>query len=180
MTGEHIRRLVGGVFGLVFVEVNAGALPSPVGGLLRALTGAVFLGLVVTLRRGGRPTGSGGARFGRGYWLVVALEAVAAVAGIVVINGVLHARQAVVGWIAFVVGVHFFGLAAVWRRPQLHRLAAAMTACGAAGLALAGCGAPAQAVATTAGVAPGALLLGSVFAGLRREGEAAGRAETAG
>ncbi|MDF3291855.1 hypothetical protein [Streptomyces silvisoli] len=40
-----------------------------------------------------------------------------------------------------------------------------MTACGATGLALAGYGASAADIATTAGVVPGALLLGSVWWG---------------
>ena len=166
MTTEQTARLTGGAFGLVFVEVNAGVLPSPVGIASRVAAVAAFLSLFVVLRRG-RPCVPGSVRFGRGYWLVLGLEAVVGGAGIVVINAVLHAHQATVAWIVLVVGAHFFGLAAVWRRPQLHWLAAAMTACGAVGLALAGYGAPAAAVATTAGVVPGAMLLGSVWWGSR-------------
>ncbi|MCQ4040548.1 hypothetical protein ACFOSC_21560 [Streptantibioticus rubrisoli] len=155
MTREQITRLIGGAFGLVFVEVDAGALPSPASVALRVLAVAAFLGLAVALRRA-RPAGSSGAgRFGREYWLVVALEVVAGVAGIVVIKAALHAPQATVAWISFVVGLHFLGLAVVWRRPRLHWLAAGLTACGAAGLALAGCGCPAAAIAATAGVVPG-------------------------
>jgi hypothetical protein len=163
VTREQIPRLIGGAFGLVFVEVNAGALPLPVSVALRVLAVAAFLGLAVALRRA-RPAGSSGTeRFGRRYWFVVTLEAVAGVAGIAVVKAVLHAPQAAVAWISFVVGLHFFGLAVVWRRSRLHWLAAGLTACGAAGLALAGCGCPEAAIATTAGVVPGALLLGSVW-----------------
>ncbi|MEU9796239.1 hypothetical protein AB0E27_37700 [Streptomyces sparsogenes] len=72
--------------------------------------------------------------------------------------------MATVPWIALVVGLHFFGLAAVWRLAALAWLGAAMSACGAAGLALAACGSSAAAIAAVAGVAPGALLLGSASA----------------
>ncbi|MFE2928998.1 hypothetical protein, partial [Streptomyces goshikiensis] len=101
--------------------------------------------------------------FGRRYRYVVAAEALVGVAGLVVINTVLHTPRATVGWIALVVGVHFFGLAAVWRMPALHRLGAGLSGCGAAGLALAAAGAPQAVVAAVAGVLPGALLLGSAW-----------------
>lgn len=104
--------------------------------------------------------------FGRGYVLVVAAEVAAALVGVLVINLVLHVPQATVAWISLVVGLHFFGLAVVWRMPGLRLLAAAM-ACGAAGLVLAACGASLAVIAPVAGIAPGALLFGSVAWSLR-------------
>ncbi|WP_328960924.1 hypothetical protein [Streptomyces virginiae] len=74
----------------------------------------------------------------------------------------LHVPQATVAWISLVVGLHFFGLAVVWRMPALRLPATAMAACGAAGLVLAACGASLAVIAAVAGIAPGALLLGSV------------------
>ncbi len=71
----------------------------------------------------------------------------------------LHASYAAVGWISVVVGLHFAGLALVWRQPSYNRLGAAITACGAAGLTAAAVGAPAVAIAVVAGVVPGVLLL---------------------
>ncbi|MDX3539151.1 hypothetical protein PV721_33485 [Streptomyces sp. MB09-01] len=83
-------------------------------------------------------------------------------AGPFVINRLLHAPQATVGWIARVVGLQFFGLAAAWRRPSLRLPAGAMSACGAACPVPAACGCSAAVVAAVAGIAPAALLLGSV------------------
>ncbi|WP_177181606.1 hypothetical protein [Streptomyces sp. TLI_105] len=166
MTKDQTGRLIGGAFGLVFIQANAGTLPTAVATPLRLLALAAFLGLVLFgRRRRAVPAAAAGAGtgFGRRYWYVVAAEVLGLAAGLLVISRVLHAPQAAVGWIAFVVGVHFFGLAVAWRRPALHVLAAALTACGAAGLVLAALDAPVVAVRVTAGVLPGALLLASVW-----------------
>ncbi|WP_234025036.1 MULTISPECIES: hypothetical protein [unclassified Streptomyces] len=171
MTRDHVAGLIGGAFGAVFIEVNAGSLPPGIGIPLRVLAIAAVLGLLVVRRRGTAVApGDGPAPnvgFGRRYWWVVAAEGAALLAGLVVINSVLHAPGATVGWIAFVVGVHFFGLAAVWHRPSLRMLGGAMAVCGLAGLILAGCGAPTAAIATTSGIAPGVLLLASVWWSVR-------------
>ncbi|ARF82566.1 hypothetical protein B6264_02045 [Kitasatospora aureofaciens] len=167
MNRDQLGRLIGSGFGLVFIEANAGALPTAVAVLLRVVGVAAFLALVLLGRR--RPqvaeSGSepGGASFGSRYWLVVMAEVVAIVAGLAVINKVLHTPEATAGWIALVVGVHFFGIAVAWRRPAMHALGAGLAACGALGLVLAFCGAAAAVVALVAGIAPGAMLLGSVW-----------------
>ena len=57
-----------------------------------------------------------GRRFGQGYWLVVAVEVVAIAVGLALFNGPLHTPRAAVAWISFVVGAHFFGLAAIWKQ----------------------------------------------------------------
>ncbi|GAA2812645.1 hypothetical protein GCM10010505_43420 [Kitasatospora aburaviensis] len=163
---NQVARLIGAIFGLVFVLANAAALPSAVGIPLRALAVLAFLWLFIALRRD-RPaavaTGPAtAATFGRGYRVVVAAEVVAGLGGLIVLNPVLHLPRASVGWIAAVVGLHFFGLAVVWRMPSVHVLAALLTACGAAGLVLAWADAPAAAIASISGIVPGALLLGAV------------------
>lgn len=163
--------LIGAIFGLVFVLANAGALPSAAAILLRVLAILAFLRLFSVMRRN-RPAATGApeaveSSFGRGYRLVVAAEVVAGAGGLFVLSRVLYAPQAAVGWIALVVGVHFFGLAAVWRRPALNALAAAMSLCGAAGLVLAWADAPVAVIRAVAGIAPGALLLGSVWWSVR-------------
>ncbi|MFG2710797.1 hypothetical protein ACGFX2_09525 [Streptomyces goshikiensis] len=171
MTKERTGRIIGASFGLAFIQVNAGALPVAAGIALRVLAAAAFVGLLVALRRTPAPAprpdavaaAAPAVHFGRGYRYVVAAEAAVGVAGIVVINNLLHAPRATVGWIALVVGLHFFGLAVVWRMPALHRLGAGLSACGAAGLVLAAAGAPQAALAAVAGVLPGALLLGSAW-----------------
>ncbi|ROQ35084.1 hypothetical protein EDD98_4138 [Streptomyces sp. PanSC19] len=177
MTKDQTGRLIGAAFGLVFVQANASALPTAVATPLRLLAIAAFLGVVVFGRRRGRAVPAAGTAvapgagvgFGRRYWYVVAAEVLGLAAGLLVISRVLHVPQAAVGWIAFVVGVHFFGLAVAWRRPALHVLAAGLTACGAAGLVLAALDAPVTAVRVTAGVLPGVLLLASVWRSGRRD-----------
>ncbi|MFI8966815.1 hypothetical protein ACIGO8_32430 [Streptomyces sp. NPDC053493] len=187
MQKDQVRRLVGAGFGLVFVEANAGGLPTAVAAPLRLAAVAAFVAVVVLGRRfsagghaiastpatadgtggdvGGGPGGGERAAtvFGRRYWAVVAAEVLGLAAGLVVLNRVLHAPQATVGWIAFVVGVHFFGLATVWHAPALRPLGASITACGVAGLALAAAGASTALIGAVAGVLPGALLLASVW-----------------
>lgn len=167
MTSNQTGQLIGAIFGLVFVLVNAGALPSAAGIPLRVLAIAAFIGLIIALRRVRMPQAAAGSTaprtFGRGYRRVVAAEVFAGLVGIFVINGLLHAPSATVAWIALVVGLHFFGLAAVWHAASLRWLAAGMSACGAVGLILAACGSSLAVIAAVAGITPGALLLGSVW-----------------
>ncbi|MFF2041467.1 hypothetical protein ACFVVX_13625 [Kitasatospora sp. NPDC058170] len=174
MTSNQTGRLIGAVFGLVFVLANAGTLPPAAGIPLRVLAIASFLWLFIALRRSrtpqAAPVGGPAPRlFGRGYRLVVAAEVTVGLAGILVLNDLLHAPRATAAWITLVVGVHFFGLAVVWRMASLRLLAAAMSACGAAGLVLAACGCSVASIAVVAGIAPGALLLGSVWWSVRAE-----------
>jgi hypothetical protein len=167
MTPERLGSLVGAVFGLVFVVVNAGTLPTVIGTVLRALAVVAFLVVLDALRRprrarrtvasaGGRPGGGG---FGTGYWLVVAAELVSIAVGVRVLGGPLDTPDARVAWVAFVVGVHFVALAVVWAESVFHWLGGSMAACGVLGLTLAFAGAPHAAVESIGGVLPGALLL---------------------
>ncbi|MEW1914686.1 hypothetical protein AB0442_41015 [Kitasatospora sp. NPDC085895] len=164
MHTNQTGRLIGAVFGLVFVLANAGALPTAAAIPLRVLAILVFLRLFTAMRRAGATADGTTTRltFGRGYRLVVGAEVVVGLGGLFVLARVLHVPQAAIGWIALVVGLHFFGLAVVWRMPSVHVMAAGLTACGAAGLALARADAPHAAVATVAGIAPGVLLLSAV------------------
>ncbi|MET9688938.1 hypothetical protein ABZY81_10715 [Streptomyces sp. NPDC006514] len=172
MTSNQTGRLIGAIFGLVFVLANAGALPTAAAVPVCVLGIASFIWLFVALRRVRTPPAGGGGgaaprRFGRSFFLVVAAEIAVALAGFLVVNLVFHAPQAAVPWLSLVVGLHFFGLAAIWHMPSLRLLAASMAACGAAGLVLAACGASPAVIATASGIAPGALLLGSVWWSLR-------------
>jgi len=180
VSGDRSGPLVGAVFGLVFVLVNVGALPSPLAALLQGIAFAFFVAIVLTLRRrSGRPAAqvrASGRAFGRRYWIVVAGEVSAIVLGLIVLAGPLATPQVAVAWIALVVGVHFFALATVWQQPLMHVLGAAMAACGAAGLVLATTGASDAATAATAGVVPGALLLVSSLYGGTSDRRGAGRA----
>ncbi|MER7753923.1 hypothetical protein [Kitasatospora sp. NPDC097643] len=166
MTRGRKSSIIGGAFGLAFVAMNAGAI-APLAVPLRLLAVAAFVGLFFTPVREVDSTevadGAGGTLFGRRYWLVVAAEAAGAVGGILALKWVFDAPELTVAWIALVVGLHFFALGAVWRQASLHVLAAAMSVCGAAGLILGAVGVGTPVVAAVAGIAPGVLLLASVW-----------------
>jgi hypothetical protein len=169
LPGQRLGSLIGGIFGLIYVEVNAGSLPQPWGMALRVAAGVVFAGLIVllALARGAHTPADPGARsgFGRGYWLVVAGEIAAIPAGAALLNGPAGLPHAVVGWVSVVVGVHFMVLAVIWRLRLFRLLGAAITLCGVAGMSAAIIGAPAAVIATVAGVLPGVLLLAAGYAG---------------
>ncbi|MGH3392742.1 MAG: hypothetical protein ACRDOO_28070 [Actinomadura sp.] len=177
MTPDRLGIVIGAAFGLVYVEVNARAIPSPGGALVQALGAIAFVGLLVALHRT-RVTRPGGGmsrpRFGRGYLLVVVAEVAAIPAGSAVLNGPLDLPQAVLPWVSIVVGAHFLGLAKVWHEASLGRLGAGIAALGAVGVGLAAAGAAQVAIASTAGVGPGVLLLMGSWWAVARQSQAAG------
>ncbi|GAA0953069.1 hypothetical protein [Actinocorallia libanotica] len=163
MSPDRLGLLIGAAFGLVWVEVNAGAAPSPVDLVLRVIGALAFAGILAALLRAGGPRPDGGAGrpgFGRGYWLVVAAEAVAFVGGNALLNGPLDLPDGVLAWIAVVVGVHFVALAKVWREPSIGWVGGGVALLGLIGLGMAVAGAPQEGIALTAGVGTGAVLLG--------------------
>jgi len=173
MTPNRLGLVIGAGFGLVYVVVNAGALASPIGPALRVLGVVAFVGVLLALGRAGRAgpvDGAAGGGFGRGYRLVVAAEVVAVAAGNLLLNGPLDLPQGVLPWISFVVGVHFLGLAKVWDEPSLAWLGGGIAVLGALGLGLATAGASEAAVASIAGIGPGALLLAGSMWGAGHEG----------
>ncbi|MFC4145182.1 hypothetical protein ACFO0M_02835 [Micromonospora mangrovi] len=181
-SGLVVGSLVAISFGTVFVLVNSGGLADPWRLLVRTLgvlVAAALLGaLVLVARRAPAVAAQPATGFmDRRYWLVVAAEAVALFGGLAVVNNVLHRPSVAVAWVAFVVGVHFFGLGRVWRMSRFHRLGAAMTALGLAGFLTDALGGGAAAVALVAGVGSGVALFVTVALALReavRAGAAAG------
>lgn len=163
LPGQRLGSAIGAVFGVIYVEVNAGALPPAISGVVR-IVGVVLFAAVAALLvvgRHGSLSAEGPRRqgFGRGYWVVVVVEVAAIVVGARVLSGPAGLPDGVVAWISVVVGVHFVALAAVWRLPFYRILGAAIALCGVAGLVAAGAGASNAVVAGTGGVIPGALLL---------------------
>ena len=171
MSAQLLGSGIGAIFGLVYVLVNAGPLPSAVGIPLQALAAAAFVVVLIAVARaddhGGRPPNAGSRR---GYWIVVAAEVAALAAGLAALNGPLDAPAAGVAWVSFVAGVHFVALGAVFRESLFHWLGGAIGACGLAGLALAAAGAGTQSLAVVSGVVPGAVLLASGWWGARQAG----------
>lgn len=167
--GQRLGSLIGGIFGLIYVEVNAGSLPGPWGTALRIAAGVAVAGLaaLLALARGPRaPVRQGvGGGFGGSYWLVVAAEVAAIPAGAALLNGPAGLPRAVVAWVSVVVGVHFLVLARIWRLPLFRLLGAGVALCGAAGLAAATAGAAPAVIAGIGGVLPGVLLLTASYRG---------------
>jgi hypothetical protein len=162
VTPEKLGSAIGAVFGLIFVLMNTGSLPTGPAVLLRVLGVLAFVGVLVAARRPGASTAvtSAGSGFTRGYWVVVAGEVLAIAAGLAALHGPLQAPQAAVAWISLVVGAHFIALAFVWRQRLFHGLGGAMALCGALGLFLAVTGASNAVIDVIGGVTPGAVLLG--------------------
>ncbi|HEU0101413.1 MAG TPA: hypothetical protein VFR07_03765 [Mycobacteriales bacterium] len=169
MSPEKLGSLIGAGFGLVFVLVNSGSLPTTVAVAVRVLAVAAFLVVLVAVRRptpaGGSDTPTGG--FGRPYWLVVAGEVLLIWVGLALLNAPLDTPDAAVAWISCVVGAHFLALAVVWRNRLFHWLGGAMLACGLVGLVLAARGADVGAIKLVSGILPGAILLGFALWGSR-------------
>jgi len=168
MRGQRVGSTIAAVFGLIFVLVNTGALLPAAAWILRVLAIIAFAAILLVVFRIGRGTPAedkpdGTARasspFGRSYWLIVAVEVVALFGGVRLLTGPLGHPQGGVAWVSFVVGVHFFALAAVFRAPYFNWLAAAVTLCGSIGLILVFAGAAQVWVDLLGGVIPGALLL---------------------
>ena len=154
-------------FGTVFVLVNSGGVHAPwplairvIGLVVAAL---LVVGLVLVVRRGSAVTPAAASGFvDHRYWLIVALEAGALFGGLAVINGVLHGKAVSVAWVALVVGVHFFGLARIWRMPLYYWLGAAMAILSLAGFLIYALGGSAAIVGLVAGVGSGMALYAAV------------------
>jgi hypothetical protein len=96
MWRASVGSVVGAVFGLVYIMVNAGTLPSVVGIPVRVLGVLAFLVVLVAVFRA-RPAADDDSHayggFGRGYWMIVAVEVVMIATGVAVLGGPLHAPQ---------------------------------------------------------------------------------------
>lgn len=151
------------VFGLVFIEASSGQLQRDWQVVVRPVGVLVAAALIIAIARARRSAGSeqaaaGQLAFSRGYWVIVAIEVAALLAGLIVINAVLGIHELSVSWIALVVGVHFFGLGRIWDTGWLHLLGAVVAVLGAAGFVLHAAGAPNMVVALVSGVSSGAAL----------------------
>lgn len=168
MTVGHI---VGGGFGMAFIIANSTPMPTVLRGVFIAAAVAVLMLTVFVFGRAvangsvTRPDGSDES-FNRPYWILVAFEAVALIGGMALINQ--WRPSAIVGWIAFVVGLHFFGLARLWKSgsTEINLIAIALTILGAAGLVIAFTADSLAAVGLVSGVGSGVVLLASSLTGV--------------
>ena len=120
MSSTTMARTIGAAFGLVFVLVNSGDVDTPWSWVLRALGVVAFVGVIV--RAWGRAGVSIQPRPAalRVYWVSVALEAVALVAGSRLLDAQGRAAYGV-AWVAFVVGFHFLPSRGPSGRPPFFR-----------------------------------------------------------
>ena len=145
--GAEIGSLIGAAFGLILLIVNSTGF-STLGRTLVLIAGvAGFVGIVFLAMRGrGRMKQALSAAekgpnedmppranpFGRSYWIIVAVEALALFGGARLLIGFGHPELGV-AWMAVVVGTHFFALGYVFKLDRFHVLAGIVTLCGIAG-----------------------------------------------
>ncbi|MEU4361784.1 hypothetical protein [Promicromonospora sp. NPDC023987] len=172
--GREIGAQIAGAFGLVFVWINSTALPLAVRVPLLVAAGialaAILLLSVRSYRQQADREGSAragtdqstarasGSPFGRKYWLVVGIEAIALFGGSQIIIGLGYPELGI-AWVAFVVGTHFFPLARIFRLARFHVLGAIITAFGIAGFTIRAFG-HVEPIAVVSGVLSGLALLG--------------------
>ncbi|MEP6561989.1 MAG: hypothetical protein ABJD68_13065 [Nakamurella sp.] len=170
MRGQKVGSTIAAVFGVIFVLLNTGELPSVIGWTLRAIALIAFASVLFAVLRADRKSPAsvrdaagaatqGASPFGWAYWLVVVAEVVALFGGVRLLTGPLGQPNGGVAWVSFVVGVHFFALAALFHAPFFNWLGAAVTMCGVVGLILVFAGAGQAWVEGIGGIVPGALLL---------------------
>jgi len=166
--GQRLGSLIGGIFGLIYIEANVGSLPHLWATALQIAAAVVFAGLValLVLARGPHAAAGPGAQggFGSRYWLVVAGEVAAIPAGAAVL-GPAGLGHAVVAWVSVVVGAHFVVLAAIWRLQLFRRIGVAIALCGVVGLVAAAVSAPAAMIAGVGALLPGMVLLAAGYSG---------------
>ena len=168
ITPTYIGHVIGASFGLVFVLVNSAPLLPALRIVACILAVAVFVIVVVGFITAPRTTTPGETDdavvgfIGR-YWIIIGVETVLLFGGLAIVR--LIEPAAALGWIALVVGVHFFPLSQLWApgRAQIMAIAIAMTALGTIGLVLAIVTQNADAVAVVSGVGSGIVLLGAAF-----------------
>jgi hypothetical protein len=142
-----------------------------IGGVIVAL--ALFAGnnrLRRATASSGEPApGSARPALGRTYWIVVAIEVAALLGGLAVINAAIGVHSVNVPWIAFVVGVHFFGLAPLWNARVFYAVLGVVVAMlGVAGFALHAAGASEVTVQVVSGIGSGVALFLAVAQRLAR------------
>jgi hypothetical protein len=136
MPSVPIGSIIGAIGGLVFVLVNAGAIPGTVYWEVAAVAAFLAIAYFVVLRgpRVHQPAPSRSAL--RTYGICVAAMVVAIPLGASLITNVLDKPDAVPIWVVFVVGVHFLPFARAFHLPVFRWLAVALMLVAALGTTL--------------------------------------------
>ena len=159
MPRDATAGLAGAIFGLVFVLVNAGDLPSPSDVVVRVIGVVAFVAVALLLRAGvGTPLPDAGPRALRIYAAAVVAELVALFGGTLLLRDTGH-EELGLPWVVIVVGVHFVPLGWAFGARFFHVLAGILVVLGVTGGVLALAGAAPAAVSFVSGVGAGATLL---------------------
>jgi hypothetical protein len=159
MSRDATAGLAGAIFGLAFILVNAGDLPTPFDLVVRVIGAVAFVAVAVLLRgSGGVPLPEAGPRALHIYAVAVAAEVVALFGGTLLLRRTGH-EELSLPWVVIVVGVHFVPLGWAFHARFFHVLAGILVGLGVTGGALAIAGADPAAVSFVSGVCAGATLL---------------------
>ncbi|MBG6215045.1 MULTISPECIES: hypothetical protein [unclassified Cryobacterium] len=173
ITPTYIGHVIGSSFGLVFVLVNSAPFALGLRIVACVLAVVVFIVIIAAFirttrltRRRGRAqneTDHAVVGFTGRYWIIIGVEVIMLFGGLAIVRQVEPA--AALGWIALVVGVHFFPLSRLWApgRAQIVAIAIAMTVLGIVGLVLAFTTHNADTVTVVSGVGSGIVLLGTAL-----------------
>jgi len=117
---------IGAIAGLVFVLINAGAVPASL--IWRIVAAVVFAAIIwFIVLRGPEVSQVSPSRAAlRTYGIAVAAMVVAIPVGAVIISNVLDRPNAVLVWVVFVVGAHFLPFAHAFGLPIFRWLSASM------------------------------------------------------
>jgi len=160
MSRDASAGLVGGVFGLVFVLVNAGDLPAPLDLAVRVVGVMALVAVVGLLLRsgGGTPLPEAGPRAWKVYRIAVGVEIVALFGGASLLSRTGH-EELGLPWVVVVVGVHFIPLGWAFGARFFVTLGWILVALGVLGAILALAGAERPVVSFVSGVGAGLVLL---------------------
>jgi hypothetical protein len=165
LSGRRLGALIGAIAGLVFILINAGALPGWWAWAARGVGIAAFLAVLWLsvlkrdIEQADLPSPS--ASSWRVYWAMVAFEVVLLPVGVKVLAGLGHAELSV-PWVALIVGVHFLPFARAFGAPVFRVLGLVLIALAAVGGGLAVLVGQ-DAGTVTAGIGSGIALLGFAF-----------------
>lgn len=136
MRSRPIGSLVGAIGGLVFVLVNAGAIPGSVWWRIAAVASFLAIAYVVVLRGPLVERAQPSRAALRIYGISVAAMVVAIPLGASIITNVLDAPDTVLIWVVFVVGIHFLPFAHAFQLLVFRWLSAALVLVAAGGAIL--------------------------------------------
>ena len=129
MRGARVGSLIGAVGGLVFVLVNAAALPSGPALAARVLGVVGFVAVLwFAVLHGPEGTVEPSRAAIRTYTVCVVAEVLAIPLGATLLDRVVHRPELVLPWVVLVVGAHFVPFAQAFGAPLFARLGFALAA----------------------------------------------------